>query len=309
LVVDPDAEDIYNALGGIYSKLGRHEEAIAMMQRYVQLAPDEPNAYDSLALIYQWAGQYDRAQQAYHRALALKPDFEISIVNLGNLYFQQGRYRTAINQYERYLKLARSDMEREKGYGCLAWVYLKQGDLEKAEAAARKELEYGQGSSVGNSLIAALSRGDHQRADELKAQLFAASPYTHRGARPPLRYLYYFLGSYALKRGQTAEAIAQFQKALKHLPPLGAADLLEDCLANAYLELGQPDQAIAEYERVLKTNPHYPLAQYHLGQAYDRKGDRERARTAYERFLQIWKDADPGIPEVMEAKARVGREP
>jgi tetratricopeptide (TPR) repeat protein len=65
------------------------------------------------------------------------------------------------------------------------------------------------------------------------------------------------------------------------------------------------EEATAEYERILRLNPNYPLAQYHLAQAYERKGDRERARTAYERFMQIWKDADPDIPEVIEAKARL----
>lgn len=38
---------------------------------------------------------------------------------------------------------------------------------------------------------------------------------------------------------------------------------------------------------------------------YERQGKPAQARAAYERFLQIWKDADPDIPEVVAAKARV----
>jgi Tfp pilus assembly protein PilF len=52
-------------------------------------------------------------------------------------------------------------------------------------------------------------------------------------------------------------------------------------------------------------NPRYPLAQYHLARAYEGKGDRERALASYRNFLQIWKDADPGLPEVTEAKKRL----
>jgi tetratricopeptide (TPR) repeat protein len=79
-------------------------------------------------------------------------------------------------------------------------------------------------------------------------------------------------------------------------------DLYEDCLANAYLVSAQFDQAIDEYQRILRLNPNYPLAQYHLAQAYQRKGNIADARLAYERFLQIWKNAGTDIPEVMDAK-------
>ena len=77
---------------------------------------------------------------------------------------------------------------------------------------------------------------------------------------------------------------------------------MEDCLANAYLELGRLDEAIAEYERILRLNPNYPLVRYHLAQAYERKGLRDQARAEYERFLQVWKDADGNIPAVVGAK-------
>jgi predicted Zn-dependent protease len=110
----------------------------------------------------------------------------------------------------------------------------------------------------------------------------------------------------ALKRGRAAEAVEYFRSATRRLPLSWNVDsAVEDCLADAYLELGQLDEAITEYERILRLNPNYPLAHYHLGQAYERKGDRDRARVAYERFLQIWAGADPDIPEVMEAKRRV----
>jgi tetratricopeptide (TPR) repeat protein len=54
LTIDPDAPDLYNVLGGVYSSLGRHDEAARMHQRYVELAPDEPNAHDSLGMSYHW---------------------------------------------------------------------------------------------------------------------------------------------------------------------------------------------------------------------------------------------------------------
>jgi tetratricopeptide (TPR) repeat protein len=79
-------------------------------------------------------------------------------------------------------------------------------------------------------------------------------------------------------------------------------DSFEDCLANAYLEIGRLDEAIAEYERILKLNPSYPLAHYHLGQAYELKGQADQARAFYQQFLNVWKDADSDLPEIIAAK-------
>jgi predicted Zn-dependent protease len=105
-----------------------------------------------------------------------------------------------------------------------------------------------------------------------------------------------------LHEKQPVQAIAHFQAALRHLPASSGLDLYEDCLANAYLELARLDDAISEYQRILRLNPNYPLAQYHLAQAYRRKGQTEPARAANERFLQIWKGADVDIPEVVDAR-------
>ena len=46
-------------------------------------------------------------------------------------------------------------------------------------------------------------------------------------------------------------------------------------------------------------------AYYLLGLAYERSGWNKKAIEQYEEFLEIWKDADPGIPEVEDAKERL----
>src|SRR5204862_221877 len=116
-----------------------------------------------------------------------------------------------------------------------------------------------------------------------------------------LRELPYYQGLFELKSGHATEVIEKFKEALQHRAPTNL-DAYEDCLANAYLELGRLDEAIAEYERILKLNPNYPLVHYHLGQAYERKGQQDQARVVYERFLQVWKDPDADIPEVVRVR-------
>lgn len=301
LAVDPDYGDLYNVLGVCFLGLGRYDEAIAAHQRYVQLAPNEPNAHDSLGMSFQQSGKYDRAMAEYSAALSLDPEFEPAIIHLGDVYFQQGRYREAVAQYQRYVQVTGSDTAKAIGYGSIGKVYASERDYSRAEQAARHELKLEKGA-VWNSLLIAMERGEAANAAAFKESLVRNVPYPGRGSRSELRSYDYYLGVLALRDKQPEQAIAHFKQVLHHLPPSSGIDLYEDCLANAYLELSRLDEAISEYQRILRSNPHYPLAQYHLAQAYERKGKLHEARSAYEQFLQNWKSADPGVPEVRQAK-------
>lgn len=304
LAVDPDCGDLYNVLGVCYLGLGRYDEAVAAHQRYVQLSPNVPNAHDSLGMSFQQAGRHESAAAEYSAALSLDPEFEPAIIHLGDVYFQQGRYRDALRQYQRYIQVTGSDTARAVGYSSLAQVYWRQRDFSRAEEAARNETRYAKGA-VWSELLLALERGETAKAASLKARFlkdFQDVPYPGRGSRDERRSYDYYLGALALHEKQPSQAIAHLQAALRHLPPSSGLDLYEDCLANAYLELARVDEAIPEYQRILRLNPNYPLAQYHLAQAYRRQGQAEQARAAYQRFLQIWQGADPDIPEVVDAK-------
>ncbi len=109
----------------------------------------------------------------------------------------------------------------------------------------------------------------------------------------------------ALKSGDAEAAFASFRQALRHRAPVWSLDTMDDCLANAFLELKRYDEAIAEYERVLRLNASYPLARYRLGRAREGKGDLARAREEYRLFLETWKDADRDLPEIRDARKRL----
>jgi superkiller protein 3 len=249
---------------------------------------------------YQRAGNYDEAVAEYRRALELNPEFEPAVIHLGDVAYEAGRYHDAISQYQRYIRITKSDLARAIGYNSLAQIYLRKGEMRNAELAAAGEVRFKR--SVAWSSI--------QVALEKRAKVEAASPdridfekltYPQRGARNDLRSTEYFKGYVALKIGKPDEAIEHFKEALRHLPPTSGIDLYEDCLANAYLQLKRFDEAITEYERILGLNPRYPMAAYHLAQAYEGRGETEKARDAYKRFLETWKSADKDIPEVVEA--------
>jgi tetratricopeptide (TPR) repeat protein len=306
LVIDPEAKDVYNALGLIYLDLHRYNEAIAAHQRYVQLAPAEANAYDSLGMSYQCAGRYPEALATYGQALTLKPDNYVANTHLGNAYVQLGRYQAGLAQFRRLTQIAPDDLYRSRAYGSLAEIYLRKQDVRQAAQAASMELRF-EKYNVWNSVVIALEQGNMAAVDKLEKTLFADWPYTVRGNRFPARLSQYRHGYLALRRGQSAKSIEHFKEALRHPPIIWMIDPLEDCLAKAFFETGSIDEAISEYRRILQLNPNYPLAQYNLAQAYERKGEKDQARAAYERFLQTWKDADADVPEVINAHQRLAR--
>jgi serine/threonine protein kinase/tetratricopeptide (TPR) repeat protein len=81
----------------------------------------------------------------------------------------------------------------------------------------------------------------------------------------------------------------------------------------AYLKARQGQQAAAEFQKFLDhrgVTVNFPLgALAHLGlaRAYALSGDPGKARTAYQDFLALWKDADPDIPILKEAKAEYAK--
>ncbi|HEX4951464.1 MAG TPA: tetratricopeptide repeat protein [Blastocatellia bacterium] len=306
LVTDPEWKDLYNQLGGVCMRQGRYEEARVANQHYIQLAPNDPNAWDSLGALHQWFGHYNEAEAAYNRALALNPESSVAIIHLGNLRFQQGRYRAAREQYQRYIQIARDDNARVRGIGSLAWVAAKQKDWEGVATATREGLRYGSGAAW-HALVLALERREATAVTKWSEVVFAAANFDSLKERGSLRIWEYQRGYVALRQGRADEAIQHFRTALTHRAVEWNIDSFESCLADALLELGRDDEAIAEYERILKINPNYPLAHFHLGQAYDHKSDREKARTAYQHFLQVWREADADIPEILAAQQRLAQ--
>jgi len=56
-------------------------------------------------------------------------------------------------------------------------------------------------------------------------------------------------------------------------------------------------------------NPSVRLAHLQLGRAYAMLGDTAKSRAAYQDFLTLWKDADPDIPILKQAKVEYAKLP
>lgn len=81
----------------------------------------------------------------------------------------------------------------------------------------------------------------------------------------------------------------------------------------AYLAAHEGAQAAAEFQKNLDhpgsvmNDPIGALAHLGLARAYALQGDTAKAKTAYQDFLTLWKDADPDIPILKQAKAEYAK--
>jgi hypothetical protein len=81
----------------------------------------------------------------------------------------------------------------------------------------------------------------------------------------------------------------------------------------AYLASHQGAEAAMEFQKILNHrglvfgDPVGAMARLQLGRAYAQSGDQIKARAAYQDFLVLWKDADPGIPILHQAQAEYAK--
>jgi eukaryotic-like serine/threonine-protein kinase len=81
----------------------------------------------------------------------------------------------------------------------------------------------------------------------------------------------------------------------------------------AYLAAGKGGQAVREFQKILDhrtivvSDPIGALAHVQMGRALALAGDHNKAKAAYQDFLSLWKDADPDIPILKQAKAEYAK--
>jgi tetratricopeptide (TPR) repeat protein len=203
---------------------------------------------------------------------------------------------------------------QEWGYwwklGAKARIYAEKKDLERAIALVERLRQSYEKAYPENPVIWAglyvyflVIKGDLSRATEVAN---ASNKVTGDDSWP------YWVRKGLIEQGNgnMDAACISFEKAVEYW---GKAFLIRYSLALAYLKAGRLAEAVGEFENLLErfdeNRAVHPInavkAYYHLGVAYEQSGWNNKAIEQYEIFLDIWKNADPGIEEVQDAKRRL----
>jgi tetratricopeptide (TPR) repeat protein len=114
-----------------------------------------------------------------------------------------------------------------------------------------------------------------------------------------------------LQRNQPAQALSALDVAVPYefgTGPGTSGYAINFLRAEAFLRLKDGAKAAAEYQEILKhrgtdpLNAMYNLSHLGLGRAYALQGNTTEAKSAYQDFFAAWKDADPEIPVLKQAK-------
>lgn len=162
--------------------------------------------------------------------------------------------------------------------------------------------------------LSAVNLGDAPRVQSTIEQLrTAAAPPQDAGLREQAEVMLREMEALDLfARGRHAEAFAMMDRATalqarmpkpigRPFPVKGADELYGELL----LQVGRAKEAIVWFDRTLARTPNRSRAVLGLARAYRNAGDAASARATYKRFLANWRLADPGLPEIAEARDAV----
>lgn len=279
-----------------------YEESMRWANEFVSRASSaglKSEAYCQRGFYHFWRGNFKDALSDFNLADKMAEEAENWIYKAnalegkGILYFVKGEFELSRTTFENELKIlvgrVRAWVPFHKAY--LAWrlgmLAVEQGQINAAKAklsemrAILPEIE-------GKGLITALS-------DLLQ-------------------------GEALLRQGDLDAALAVSQKACgpgspywnqRYTWPFNEYTSYDmDLTARVCAKKGDIAKAISEYERLLTLDvptPYlvHPLYHYRMGLLYERAGEVAKAKAQFEKFLDLWKGADPGHPEVADAKARL----
>jgi len=207
---------------------------------------------------------------------------------------------------------------------CLGYLALMKGNVDKAIEEIRG-VEGGNASDLPLMIHVMARTGQLERArglaDRLKKRADSQEKWVETtkigNTKKEKRDSFLAEGLMALYMGDHAEAIAYFKKAQELLDfpwPMHSwyHPWFFEPLARAYYQSGDLEKAQEEYTRLSKMTVGreyaldiYAKSFYMLGKIAEQKGWQGKAIEHYEKFLEVWKDADPGLPEVEDAKKRL----
>jgi eukaryotic-like serine/threonine-protein kinase len=337
--VYPRSVNAANLLGINYALLGRKEEALQEFNWTIDHSP-EPSAfaYANKAQALMSLGRFDEAKAilnqwqqkgslfSYQKDMLYRIAFiENDTATMDRIAREAAPDDTGWLQLQMQFAYLRGDMKKFRALS-EAEVNLetRAGQTQDAadDLAARGQLEsflgnYGLAPSLCRHSVtedtdsatelwrcaeAFADAGDFTHAEALASKLNRIAPENTIEQKVNLPLIHSIIDR---QRGNPSEAAGLLVQ-----PELYKQTLdVPYRLGQAYLASNEPAKAAAQFRMVLDARDagwwqvYAPLAQLGIARAYAMEGNSEESRKAYDVFFTTWKDADPDIPILVQAKA------
>ncbi|MGB6814716.1 MAG: protein kinase, partial [Candidatus Sulfotelmatobacter sp.] len=310
----PDSSFSYNALAVAYLGLNRLAESKAIRKEEARKKIDSIVGHVDMYMFAFLDGDAAGMQREVESARGNQGEY-VMAETVADAAASSGKMAAARGSYQRAVDLERQGKLEEIAAVTLAReaaFEAEMGDSKAARDDATKALSFSRGRGVLVSAGWALALvGEARDAETIAQELVRQHPtdtLINAVALPLIR------AAIAMNQGNPGKAIELLQSATPYefgMMPVVRPNYLRGL---AYLKLHQGKEAANEFQKILDhpgvcifSLPTCRLARLQLGRARAEAGDASGARTAYQDFFALWKDADPDVPILKEAKAEYAK--
>ncbi len=310
--LDPTDRYARDNLASAYQFLGRYDEAKAVADQAIAQKVDPWTIYLVLYNLAFVRGDEAALRQEVERAEG-KPQEPFVLLLEGQGECAQGKVKKAKASYDRAVTAAKIHDRKEVAATVMA-----------IEATCDSELGFLK--EAHQTMTAALTLPDNKKSRSIAAYVFARVGDSAQSQKlvgelakelpfdTLLNQVWLPLAQATndIQHNQPAQAIARLEAAAPYDlggPPDGALYWPIYIRGEAFLKARDGVKAAAEYQKILDhrgiepTSQLYSLARLGIGRAYALQGDTPKARSSYQDFFALWKDADPDVPLLKQAKA------
>jgi len=316
----PDFDMTLSKTGDLYAKSGNLDSAIRYFRRAAEAKADDYENLGGLGRMYLFKRDYARAESCFS-ALASKDSKEArwwARTLLASVPLYQGKLEEALAVLDQ--GIGADKMERNEGtlsfkHYVKAMIYEEKKNLKMALEEVKIGMEIArrlnptdpvQSRDYYVQLLA--EDGDISKAEEV-AKSLKQSIVKLDSIR--IWQYWYAVGWIESGKGDRQAALTNFEKAAKTVPDF----FVQFAFGKAYLDANRLGEAVAVFEKTLSRYDETRAGRviwavkthYLLGLAYEKSGWNNKAIEKYQEFLEIWKNADPGIAEVADARQRLAR--
>jgi tetratricopeptide (TPR) repeat protein len=339
ITITPGEPNPWDSLGYVYAEMGKIDEAIASYKEALKIKPDFFISNHAVSYLYAFKEDYPTALDSidHYLSLDLPPERRADACTWkGFCLYWLGRLRESLVAFHQAEEASRSADWSLKGpfFALQFQIYSDRGEFEVARRSVQKFVDYSielnPKRELGIVKVGDFLRGlcyvKEGRLDSARAKLKEMESLLRDviawEKEDLVENINFLKAEICLAEDATEEALSYVEKIVQN-PGFQNFQIFNfvwrnwrlwnEQRARVYWINGDLDRAIAEYERLISPDPTktnaliYPRYYYSLGRLYEQKGWKDKARKQYQRFLDLWKDADPGMVEIEDAITRLTR--